>query len=361
MKNLNENTVNFKSDSHSVYLVGSGLLKTLPSLMSDYNLHSKSVVLITDKTVYGLYGAAIIRKLKANSIEVSPQILPQKEYGKDFNILTEVLSKILKDPISKNTVLIAIGGGAVTDAGGFIASILLRGVRSVLIPTTLLAMVDASIGGKNGFNLNANGITVKNMIGTFYQPHLVISDTDLLKSLPQHEIKNGYGEIVKYYLAFGKTNLRHLEGGRMDSFQVEKLISECQKIKLSIVKKDPFDRLKIREVLNLGHTVGHAVESISSGRFSHGESVAIGCVAESLISNELGLLSKSKLKNIISVITNANLPISAKNLDVGNLMKVMEFDKKNGRFVLLAGIGKTVIKSEVPKPVIIKVLKEITK
>ena len=366
-----QKTIRFDHNSRSVYQVGNGLMDNLSGIISSH-FPTDHLLFLTDRNIYNLYGIKFINALRKIPVKVSVIILKNAERAKDFSGLNPILTRIFSSGVSRHSVLIAAGGGAVTDAAGFIASILVRGIKCVFIPTTLLSMVDAAIGGKNAFNLVVRDKLLKNMIGTFHQPSLVISDISLLKTLGEKEISNGFGEILKYHFAFSKPGFEDiLSAYRIvskadrsfsdsDSKILVKLIADCQNLKLDIVKKDPFDLLKIREVLNLGHTVGHAVESASRGKYSHGQAVSIGIATESLLSCNLGFLPVAALNLIIARISELNLEVKAPGLSPSVLIKLMAFDKKNGRFVLLKKIGETLIRDNVGIKDINKVLLKIT-
>ncbi len=315
-----------------------------------------------------MHGEKLLSLLKKNKRRVEISLIEPGESSKDLANLDKIIKPFFKNTIKRNTHLLSFGGGVVTDIGGFIASILLRGIPQVSIPTTLLAQTDASIGGKNGMNMKIDGKTYKNMVGTFSQPKIVLSDIDLLKTLPEREWRSGLGEIAKYSLGWGTPTINQLKAiktpGRwpLDSFQVEELvktISICQKLKLDVIKNDPDDKLHIRETLNFGHTIGHAVEGASSGKLSHGEAVSIGLVAASFISTKMGFITEGLRRENILFLKSLTLPTIAKNIKVNDVKMLMSQDKKGGTFVLLKGRKNLVTNVPVPETIITEALKEI--
>ncbi|OGG18991.1 hypothetical protein A3D78_07760 [Candidatus Gottesmanbacteria bacterium RIFCSPHIGHO2_02_FULL_39_14] len=363
MNNTLTKIINDSSQKKSVYLTGNNLIANLSELVKKY-VNFEKIILLTDKNIYHLAGQTVVEELEKLDKNLIKIFINKKESGKNMRDLKNLITKILSHKINRNSTLIALGGGSITDCAGFLASILLRGIKCVFIPTTLLAMVDAAIGGKNGMNVTLDNKIIKNMVGTFYQPDLVISDVNLLKTLPDTEIRNGMGEIVKYYIAFSKPDISVIpsavEESRANARLLINLISQCQKIKLAIVKQDPFDNQGIREVLNLGHTVGHALESVGEGRFSHGEAVSVGICAIAKVSQQMNLLSEVNKNKIISLISSVGLPVKAQALDPDEILSALEFDKKDGRLILIKDIGQVIIRDDIPLSVIKSVIQEIT-
>ena len=236
--------------------------------------------------------------------------------------------------IDRDSVIIAIGGGTLGDLGGFVASTILRGIRYVLIPTTLLSQVDSSIGGKNGINSKYG----KNLIGTFYQPTEVLIDTSVLRTLSHRELKSGYAEIVKHALIRDLKFFEWLEKNfkkllNLDIKYLEKAIYKSIMIKLSYVNRDPKENLinhNSRSMLNFGHTVGHALETFYNynKKINHGEAISIGMIAEAHLSNKLGYLPDSNLNRIIKHFTDVKLKINDKNIKNKKLINFILKDKK---------------------------------
>lgn len=328
-------------------LIGSDLLGNLHTL-SVLKTHSYDrFLLISDDTVYDRFGRIVRESLMKLGKPVTPSVIPEGEGSKRFETITSAVRPFFDQGITRRSCLVALGGGMITDLGGFIANILLRGIDCIYLPTTLLAQIDAAIGGKTGvdFWLDPHHM-YKNMIGTIRQPTAVISDTDTLKTLPASEITNGLGEMVKYWIGWGRPTIEELmtvqslivETQNVASLQ--NIISACQDIKLDIVQQDTFETKGIRQQLNLGHTIGHAVESAAEGKFSHGQAVAIGCVAAAKISVAMSMLDQSVCDRIERTIASLGLPTKAGSIAVDGILDRMRLDKKGGMFVLIRDIGK---------------------
>ena len=351
------------------YIIGSDLLDNLYRTIVIRKKAFSSFLVLSDGIVFNLYGQKIVRALQKLGKPIVISLIPVGEQSKNIALLPEIIKPYFQHNFDRKSCLIALGGGVVTDLGGFLASILLRGISFINIPTTLLGQVDAAIGGKSGvdFWFSKNQM-YKNMIGVINQPSLVISDVETLKTLPEREILNGLGEIVKYWVGWSKPTLKQLltiktpEKWLKDSFQVEELaktISICQRIKLNVVTKDPFEKSGERQKLNLGHTVGHALESAAKGELSHGEAVAIGLIAAAKISVLTKMLSNSTYKLIWETIKSLNLPVIIKGINREEVLKAMEYDKKGNTFVLIKDIGIINTGCQVPINIINKALKEI--
>ncbi|MBI4067583.1 3-dehydroquinate synthase, partial [Candidatus Gottesmanbacteria bacterium] len=302
-----------------------------------------------------------INSLKFLDKPIISSIITPGEQMKDLAEISHIIRPYFKTGLDRNSCLIAIGGGVTTDLGGFIASILLRGIPHINIPTTLLGMVDASIGGKTGVNFHlGKDQMLKNMLGTFKQPDLILSDTSLLKSLPEREIKSGLGEIVKYSIGWGRPPPRPLRmWNSLGTSGLETIISTCQKIKLDIIQKDPLDKLGLREKLNLGHTIGHAIEAAAAGRLSHGESVALGLVAAAKISYIKGLLQLQTKNQIIEKIQNLGFATTTSGLQKESILNALKFDKKAQKIVLIKDIGDIISQQKIETEIIRKVLDDI--
>ncbi len=235
------------------------------------------------------------------------------EKSKSFESYRKIIDKLSK--IGENAV-VAFGGGVVGDLAGFVASTYKRGIDFIQIPTTLLAMVDSSIGGKNGINLGIK----KNYLGTIYQPKKILVDPLFLKTLPEKELKNGIAEIIKYFAVFGKPKKDKLIN----------LIIECCKIKVKVIEKDEQDK-GYRHVLNFGHTIGHAIELVC--KLSHGEAISIGMAKELNLGEKIGLVEKGKAEKIKKLLLANRLPIEfPKNSNPKEILKILKADKK-GKFV----------------------------
>ncbi|HPM42518.1 MAG TPA: 3-dehydroquinate synthase, partial [Candidatus Omnitrophota bacterium] len=280
------------------------------------------------------------------------------------SVAERVLERIASRDTFKKVFIIALGGGVAGDLAGFLASVYKRGVPYVQIPTTLLAQVDSSIGGKVALDLPV----AKNMVGSFYQPRMVISDTDVLKTLPRRQLANGMAEIIKYGIIKDPGLFTYLEKNyrrvlSADPRALEYVIGRSAAIKAAIVSKDEYDTTGLRAILNYGHTIGHAVEATSgySGRYSHGEAVAVGMICAARISHILGMLNEKTLTRITALIKNCGLPTSLKGVSLPAIVKASRHDKKfvnkKTRLVLPKAIGKVKIVEGVPEDIIVEALK----
>ncbi len=287
---------------------------------------------------------------------------------KTINEYKNLTEKLIKNNINRKSSIICIGGGTLGDLTGFVASTLLRGLDYYLIPTTLLSQVDSSIGGKNGINTSLG----KNLIGTFFQPKEVLIDISVLKSLPKRQIKAGYAEIVKHALIKDYRFFCWLEKNiinllNLKKSTVEYAIYKSILIKLFYVKNDEKEVLinsNSRSMLNFGHTIGHAIESLNNyKKINHGEAISIGMITEAKISNYLGLLSNKELGRIISHFKKTNLKIYDKTINNKNFVDRIIKDKKNFKnkinFALISKIGKSFYYSKLDKNNINKILKQI--
>jgi 3-dehydroquinate synthase len=258
-----------------------------------------------------------------------------------------------------------LGGGVIGDLTGFAASIYKRGIPYIHIPTTLLAQVDSAIGGKTAIDLPV----AKNLVGSFYQPKIVISDTSLLSSLSPRQIRNGLAECIKYAVIGDKKLFGYIENNYKkalahDAKVLAHIILSCARIKSRIVGEDELDKKGKRIVLNLGHTIGHAIESASgyAERYDHGESIAIGMVCATCISSRMGLIKEDDGQRIIALIKKCGLPVKLKGLKISRIYGSLLHDKKfihgTNRFVVPIGIGKVRIIHGIGKAIIIKSIKD---
>lgn len=288
----------------------------------------KRKFLICDETIRELYGNDLAKKISAELI-----VIPAGEKAKNQTTVTFLLNELFKKQANRKTTLIALGGGVTTDLVGFVASIYLRGVPLILLPTTLLAMVDASIGGKTSIDSPFG----KNLIGSFYHPKAIFSDLHCLKTLPEKEWLNGYAEILKMALIYDDSIWKLAKKNKNDPSLIFKAIQG----KISIIEKDPLE-LGLRRILNFGHTIGHALEKISDYEISHGEAVVMGTIGESYLSFALGYLSKEEFEEILSLYQIFPLKIS-KKFSREAFFQALGQDKKRSdksRFVLIEKIGQ---------------------
>tara|TARA_B100000530_G_scaffold163905_1_gene103105 strand:+ start:146 stop:1189 length:1044 start_codon:yes stop_codon:yes gene_type:complete len=319
----------------------------------------KNIFVICDSIIQKKHSKHDIFKSNFHIINIdSPEI------SKNFKTVSDIIKQLSKNNATRDTLLIGLGGGAITDIVGFVASIYMRGIEHIFIPTTLLSMVDASIGGKTGINFQ----NIKNLVGTFKNPNAIYIDIDFLNSLKKDIIIDGFSEIIKYGLIFDKfffndiiKNFNYLINLK-DKKKIEKIIMQSHQFKMQAVLEDRFDQNQ-RMVLNFGHTIGHALEA-NNKNMSHGQAIYAGMIIESFISYRLNLLSLENflmIKNFLSPI----LTFSLNSIDSNKVLKFITFDKKQlnnaMHFVLLEDIGKTKIKKNIDDLAIIDAINEIDK
>ena len=282
-------------------------------------------------------------------------VIKPGEQEKSLDVARKLWQRLLDAKADRKSLLVNVGGGVVTDLGGFVASTFMRGMPFVNVPTSLLAQVDAGIGGKTGINFAG----VKNIIGTITQPRKVIINTQCLQTLPKRQLRAGFAEIIKYGLVNDKTLFRQASSKHPEEFtqkQMERIIAKSVQIKLRIAGKDPLD-MGTRRILNFGHTIGHAIETTT--KLNHGEAVAVGMRAEAYLSHLKGFLSGRDVCFIEEALKKVNLPIAA-HVKTSPVWKCMRADKKNSngilRFVLLKSIGKAVFDQTATKDQVNKAL-----
>ena len=350
--------VKLGSKSYNIH-IGSGMLSQAGHWLRELGFAGKLVV-ITNPIVESLYGETLQQGLTQDGFTVAALQVPDGEEQKSLETAGNLYLELSSCFTERTTPILALGGGVIGDLAGFVAATYKRGVPLVQMPTTLLAQVDSSIGGKVAVDHGQ----LKNEIGAFYQPRLVISDIDTLRTLDPQAISNGLAEIIKYGVIRDKGLFYYLEDNMdkiraLDEMVLEEIIFRSAKIKAEVVAEDEKD-LGLRAILNYGHTVGHAVESASNFKIDHGEAVAIGMVAEAKISKEMGILDGSELSQLESLIKKAGLPVKVPNLKVEKLIAAMQHDKKvrggRIRFVLPKALGKILITDEVNLSLVEQVL-----
>ena len=320
--------------------------------------------LLTDSRVFSLHGDRVLSILRASGLPVEEIVFPEGEEQKNIHTLTGLAEGLLERGADRTSALIALGGGVVGDLTAFLASIFMRGIPHIQVPTTLLAQVDSSIGGKAGVDLPS----AKNMLGTFSQPKAVFIDLAFLETLPPREFANGLAEIVKYGIIEDPQILEELEKGREDLRRrdihfLEGIIAKCCRIKKAIVESDEKDR-GLRRILNFGHTVGHAVEAESGFAVSHGEAVAMGMCAAALLSEKRQYLSPEDRERIFSAIGGLGLPVRIPaSLDPEGILKGLKKDKKKEgdqvHFVLLKKPGMPFVNGGIPLPLVGETIEEL--
>ena len=322
---------------------------------------SRQAVIVSNATVFAHHGAALVSALDPHYRQISSVLLPDGEQHKNWQSLNLIFDHLLSHACDRKTVLVALGGGVVGDMTGFAAASYMRGVPFVQVPTTLLAQVDSSVGGKTAINHPLG----KNMIGAFYQPHRVICDLATLDTLPDRELRAGLAEVIKYgpvadpvFLAWLEDNVETILAGDRDAM-AHAVRRSCE-IKADVVGQDEREG-GLRAILNFGHTFGHAIEAgMGYGEWLHGEAVACGMVLASELSAELGLIPRQLAHRLHQLIARAGLPVQAPAMPLDQWFELMSVDKKatDGaiRYVLLEAEGRAVM-GTAPRHVVEQVIR----
>jgi 3-dehydroquinate synthase len=334
--------------------IGPGLLARADLFIP--HLKSKAVAVVSNTTVAPLYMATLVEPLRAAGIKVTEVILPDGEEYKNWDSLNQIFDALLANRCDRTTTVIALGGGVIGDLAGYAAASYQRGVPFIQVPTTLLSQVDSSVGGKTGIN-HPRG---KNMIGAFWQPQLVLADTDTLKTLPERELSAGLAEVVKYGLIRDLPFLDWLEANMAvlrarDAAALTHAIERSCQNKAEVVAADEFETAKEggRALLNLGHTFGHAIETgLGYGEWLHGEAVGAGTVMAAELSRRLGWLTDAEFERTRQLLAAAGLPVRGAPLGVDRYIDLMGHDKKvvagRLRLVLLKHLGEAVTYADAP-------------
>jgi len=355
---MKELLVELGDRSYPIY-IGSGLLSQSELFIK--HIKSKQVVVVTNETIAPLYLNAVLNNLQGYTVETV--ILPDGEQFKTLDFVTQIFDKLLACKFSRNATLVALGGGVIGDMGGFAAACYQRGIPFLQIPTTLLAQVDSSVGGKTGVNHPLG----KNMIGAFYQPRCVIADADVLDTLDARQLSAGLAEVIKYGLIrdaeFFEWLENHIEALLARDKQALAYAIERSCInKAEIVAEDETES-GIRATLNLGHTFGHAIETGAGyGQYLHGEAVAIGTCQAADLSKRKGWLNEGDVARIIALFKKARLPVlPPEQIDADRYLDLMAVDKKNIdgqiRLILLEKIGRATLPVDVDQHLLEMTLK----
>ena len=336
-----------------------GLLQRLGAEVRKLTSSAK-LCLVTDSNLQKHHLPTVLASLQGAGFHVLTAINPAGEQHKTFAQINHLYSTFLPAGIDRKTPLLALGGGVVGDMTGFAAATILRGVPFIQVPTTLLSMVDASVGGKTGIDHPCG----KNLIGAFHQPRGVFIDPATLLTLPQRELASGLAECIKHDIIRDAAHFALLEKNislaiQRDVNYLAALIAHNVAIKARVVEADPFEKAE-RAHLNFGHTFGHAFEKVSNYQYSHGEAVALGIVAASHLACDLGMLDAAMVQRIIRLLSAAGLPTGKLTLDADACVAAMAFDKKNLegsiRFVLPDQLGHVVIRNDIPTSAVIRAI-----
>ena len=352
------NTVRVELGSRSYPItIGSGILPAIGRLLNELDF-SGSIALVSNTTVFPLYGTLVSRSLSASGLSCTEIILPDGEEFKTMASAEKICEAMLRARLDRTSVLVALGGGVIGDLAGFAASVYMRGIDFIQIPTTLLAQVDSSVGGKTGVNHPLG----KNMIGAFYQPKLVLADISTLDTLPDRELKAGLAEVIKYglirdpeFFVWLEENIERLLARDRDALAYA-VHRSCAN-KAEVVAADERETGE-RALLNLGHTFGHAIETgIGYGEWLHGEAIAAGTLIAAELSRRLGWLDAEAVLRIERLFVRAGLPVRGAPLGAARYLALMRHDKKvqDGklRLVLLKRIGSAVVSDEADEATIV--------
>jgi 3-dehydroquinate synthase len=352
-------TVDLKEKSYPIYFAYDSFDK-LGEIVKKHVRSSKTFI-ITDSIVYPLYFEKLNESLTKSGFNVSYEVIPPGEPSKTMEMAQRLLEKAYDNGLLRDSSVIALGGGVVGDIAGFVAATYMRGIDFVQIPTTLLAQVDSSVGGKVGVNLKKG----KNIVGAFHQPKMVYIDISVLKTINKREILGGLAEIIKYGIIWDFDLFEYIENNlheilNLKENKLKHIIKKSCEIKGKIVSLDEKEE-NLRSILNFGHTIGHAIEALTGyQKYIHGEAVAIGMVYACKLALDLGYINEKYFERIFSLIQKTGLPTDYEDLPKENIVEAIKLDKKSREskinFVLPSGFGKVEVIS-VKKEEILKVLK----
>jgi len=356
MKRIN---VGLAGKSYDI-LIGCGLLEQAGKHLKDCGFNDR-LVIITNPIVQDLYGNALRDRLSSSGFRVTILSVADGEAQKSLDVAGRLYTQLSDCYAERTTPIIALGGGVIGDLAGFVAATYMRGVPLIQLPTTLLAQVDSSIGGKVAVNHGK----LKNEIGAFYQPRLVISDTATLKTLPEHEFANGMAEVIKSAVIKDGGLFSFIEGNigeikALDDTALEEVIFRSASIKASVVTQDEMDT-GLRNILNFGHTAGHAIETVSDLKIEHGHAAAIGMIVAGRIAVRLGFFDSNELTRLVALLENTCLPSDIPKLNSDKILQAMKHDKKVAggkiKFILPRAIGDVCITDRVDFSLVEEVLK----
>ena len=343
--------VNLGSRSYRI-VVASGALQSVGERMRELRLGSRAA-LVSDAAIMRLYGKTVVASLESAGFHVTAIDVPEGETAKTLEVARHCWDQLLTAGLDRTSTVLALGGGAVGDVAGFAAATYMRGINFVQLPTTVLAQVDASIGGKTAIDHPLG----KNMIGAFHQPRLVVVDPAVARTLPEREFRSGLAEIVKHGIVLDADYFAELERdltplAARDLGVLERIIGGSCRLKASVIERDELEA-ELRHVLNYGHTIGHALEaSTGYARYAHGEAVSLGMVAEARLARRLGIAGDETTARQQRMLEQLGLPVRAPSIDVEPVVLAMARDKKakDGRvpFVLAPRIGAFQIVYDVP-------------
>jgi 3-dehydroquinate synthase len=330
--------------------IGTGVIPQFGKLFKEHLQGYSTVLLVTDPVIEKLHGQKVFESFENSKIKLNIEIIPEGERFKSRWGLEMLYEIFIEHELDRRSVIIAMGGGVIGDLAGFAAATYMRGISLVQIPTTLLAQVDSSLGGKTAINY----LGIKNLIGRFYHPQLILTDVSFLQTLDERRIKSGLAEVLKYGVIMDAGLFDYIEDNvdsllKQDSDIWEYIVVKCCEHKISVVEEDAEERTDVRAILNYGHTVGHAIESLGRFKYLHGEASAIGMVAAARIAVDMGILDNAMQERQSNLLSEIGLPIQASGIEIDPLIERMYHDKKRVddilRFILPTEIGNVKIKS----------------
>lgn len=356
--------VDLGKDNYSIHIEG-GSLSRIGNIIKGLLPPSATAEIVTNTVVGNLYGNTVKDSLSANGIKSNIIEIPDGEEYKSLEWAGKIFDAFVEHQMTRNSAVIALGGGVIGDLAGFVSATYMRGVPLIQVPTTLVAQVDSSIGGKTAVNHSR----AKNLIGVFYQPKYVLIDIDVLKSLPEREYKAGLAEVVKHGVIMDKELFEYMEANiskilALDSQSVEQIVARSCKDKVTIIEQDEKEQ-NIRAILNYGHTIGHGIEAVTNYKmFRHGEAISIGMIVASRIAVNKGILKGENLIRQINLLKAFGLPIAFPNLDVDSIINAIYLDKKikearKLRFVLPRDIGEAIIMENIEENEVRRAIEEV--
>lgn len=344
--------VDLGDQSYPIYL-GTDIYHELGQVLRSFSKAQKAMI-ISNQLVYGLYGSKVQKSLEEAGFETSLALMGDGEAYKSLATAADLFDQAVDSKLDRQSLIVALGGGVVGDMAGFIAATYMRGIPFIQVPTTLLAQVDSSVGGKVAVN-HPKG---KNIIGSFYQPKLVYTDLATLKTLPEREIKTGLAEVIKYGVIWDEEFFHYLDSRAEEIWQLKEdvlleLVKRSCTIKALVVSQDEKEQ-GLRAILNFGHTFGHAIEALTGYKvYRHGEAVAIGMVQASRLAEVKGILTPAAREKIVETLVKLRLPIACQEeFSAEEMLNQMLYDKKAQdnkiHFVLPTDIGQVKIFSDIP-------------
>lgn len=357
---MKEIDINLNDEKYPVYITNN--FDSLNGYMDEHKIDGK-ILIVTDEKVGELYANELTRRLLNKNVCVFK--MKEGEHYKSLDTVMSIYDECHRNKLNRSSAVMALGGGVVGDTAGFAASTYMRGIRFVQVPTTVIADVDSSVGGKVGVNYR----DIKNLVGSFYHPDFIYINTSVLRTLDRRQLISGIAEVIKYAVLFDRNFFNYLEENstgllNLESDKLNYIIKKCISMKVDIVRNDIKDHGK-RHVLNFGHTIGHAIESMCDYTIYHGEAVALGMMTACAMSNILGMLSENEMQDIFNLLYKYDLVCRFNFGNIDMMLDIIKHDKKsdrgNNKLVLLSGIGSGVVIPEIKEDVIIRSLRFIEK